>query len=153
MKTLFHIMTVLCVALFSISCRAQKHTSTFQDNVDESEIFFEPEQQPYYLNGGSQGMLSDLYTAISRTAPEANDSVKRRAAVSFKITKKGMIDPNSIKVIRNRSVPDDYMNAAIEAIKGLGKFEPGKMNGTPKTVTYSLPILYPVPTDMVKTGE
>lgn len=141
----------MCVALITISCTTQKHTPTSHEKVDESKIFYEPEQQPHYLHGGEQGMLNDLYTAMSKTTPVTQDSVSRRAVVTFKITEQGIIDPNSIKIVRNKSVPDDYMNAAIEAIKGLGEFEPGKMNGTPKAVTTNLPILYPIPTEFVKT--
>lgn len=48
-------------------------------NVDESKIFFEPEQQPYYLNGGSKGLLNDLYTAMLKTTPLTQDCVKGRA--------------------------------------------------------------------------
>ena len=45
------------------------------------------------------------------------------------------------------------MNAAIEAIKKLGKFEPAKMNGTPKKAWYNLPIIYPIPLDKIITSE
>lgn len=55
--------------------------------------------------------------------------------------------------MRNRSVPEDYMDAAIEAIKSLGKFEPGKLNGIPKNVTYNISIEYPVPLEFIKTSE
>lgn len=153
MKTIFCFISLLCVALLSLPCSAHKPDSTLQDSVVESKILFNPEQQPYYLGGGNQGLRDDLYTAILKTIPVRPDSVSGRAFVSFKITKQGMIDPNSIKVIRNRSVPDDYMNAAIEAIKSLGKFEPGKISGTPVNVTYTISVLYPVPAEFIKTGE
>ena len=81
------------------------------------------------------------------------ECVKGRADVSFTISKDGTIKANSIKIIRNLSVPDDYMNVAIEAIKGLGKFEPGKFNGETKNVNYLLPIIYPIPLDRIKTSE
>lgn len=153
MKTIFCFITLFCVALLSIPCSAHKPDSTLRDSVNESGILFQPEQKPYYLRGGNQGLLDDLYTAILKTMPVRPDSVSGRAFVSFKITKQGMIDQNSIKVIRNRSVPDDYMNAAIEAIKSLGKFEPGKLSGTPVNVTYTISVIYPVPAEFIKTSE
>lgn len=131
----------------------QKQDSTSQDKIVESEIFYEPEQQPYYLNGDTKGLLKDLYTIISETAPVTQECVKGMAVVRFDISKDGQIVANSIKVLRNTSVPDDYLNAAIEAIKKLGKFEPGKMNGIPKKVAWNLPIIYPVPTEYIKTLE
>lgn len=131
----------------------QKQDSISQDIIVESKIFYEPEQQPYYLNGDTKGLLNDLYTAISETATTTQECVKGRAIVRFDISKDGQIDTNSIKVIINRSVPDDYLKAAIEAIKKLGKFEPGKMNGIPKKVAWNLPIIYPVPLEYIKTTE
>lgn len=98
-------------------------------------------------------MLNDLYTTLFKTAPVSQDGVVGRAVVSFSIGKDSIIDPNSIKVERNRSVPQEYMDAAIEAIKKLGKFEPGKMNGTPLRVTYYLPIIYPLPLDQITKSE
>jgi len=88
-----------------------------------------------------------------KTVHITQDCISGRAFVSFKITKDGIIDPNSIRIIRNKSVPVDYINAAIEAIKGLGTFEPGKMNGIPKAVYYTLPIRYPIPMELIKTSE
>ena len=122
-------------------------------NVDESKIFFEPEQPAYYLNGGSKGLLKDLYTEILKTTPVTQDCVKGRALVKFTVLEDGIIDPNSIKILSNKSVPEDYMKAAIEAIKKLGKFEPGKMNGTPLKTWFNLPIIYPIPLDKIKPSE
>ena len=153
MKTVFCCLTLLCVALMQTSCNTHKNTSASQDNIVESGIFYEPEQQPYYLHGDTKGLLKDLYTAISETVPVTQECVKGRAVVRFDISKDGKIDANSIKVIVNRSVPDDYLKAAIEAIKKLGEFKPGKMNGIPKKVAWNLPIIYPVPLEYIKTTE
>lgn len=131
----------------------QKQDSTSQDKIVESGIFYEPEQQPYYLNGDTKGLLKDLYTIISETATVTQECVKGRAVVRFDISKDGQIDTNSIKVVINKSVPDDYLKAAIEAIRKLGKFEPGKMNGIPKKVAWNLPIVYPVPPEYIKALE
>lgn len=153
MNRLCYFMIFMCIALSQTSCNTHKRASTLHNKVDESEIFYEPEQQPYYLHGGTEGLMSDLYATLLKTAPVTQECVAGRAVVRFDISKEGKIDPNSIKVIRNRSVPEDYLEAAIEAIKDLGKFEPGKMNGTPQKVSWNLPIVYPVPLDRIKTTE
>lgn len=153
MKTIFCYLTLLCVALMQTSCNTHKNNSASQDNIVESEIFYEPEQQPYYLRGDTKGLLKDLYTTISETAPATHGCIKGRAIVRFDISKDGIIDTNSIKVIVNGSVPDDYLKTAIEAINKLGKFEPGKMNGIPKKVSWNLPIIYPAPLEYIKTTE
>ncbi len=130
-----------------------KKALTSNDKIDESKVFYEPEQQPYYLNGGAKGLLNDLYTTILETTSVTQECVKGRANVRFIISEDGQIDTNSIKVIRNRAVPEDYLKSAIEAIKKLGKFEPGKMNGTPLRVTYYISIIYPVPPKYIKITE
>lgn len=117
----------------------------------EHRVLVNPHQYPYYLNGGEDGFMNDLYTALSKTVPLSQDSIKGRAAFSFYISKDGIIDPNSIELVRNWSFPEDYINAAVEAIKGLGRFEPGKLEGVPVRVSYTVPIKYPIPLDRIKT--
>lgn len=128
----------------------QKQDSTSHAGVNQPVRPVNPDIQPHYLNGGSDGLYNDLYTTILEIAPATGDSVKGRAAVSFIISKEGQIDPDTIEIMRNRSVPEDYLNVAIEAIKKLGRFEPGKQNGTPKRVRYNICVRYPVPLDMIK---
>ena len=99
-----------------------KQDSTSHDNANEPVLWGHPYINPYYLHGGGKGLYDDLYAILLKTAPLTQYSVKGRAAVSFVISKDGQIDYNTIKVERNWSVPDDYLNAAIEAIKKLGKF-------------------------------
>ncbi len=153
MKPIIYCLAILSIAMLQTSCNTHSHTSTSQDKIDESGVFYEPEQQPYYLHGDTKGLLNDLYTIISETAPATQECVKGRAVIRFDISKDGQIDTNSIKVVINRSVPDDYLKAAIDAIKKLGKFEPGKMNGIPQKATWNLPIVYPVPPEHITTTE
>ena len=153
MKSISLCLILLCFALLPLSCNTNKHTSISDTDVIKSEIFSDPYQMPYYLNGGDAGLQNDLYSTMSKTAPITQECVKGRAVISFTISEDGVIDPNSIKLIRNWSVPGDYIDAAIQAIKSLGKFEPGKFNNTPKKVRYSIPIIYPIPLDRIKTSE
>lgn len=153
MKPIIYCLALLCVALLETSCNTHKLASTSNTNVDEPKIFYEPEQDPYYLRGGNEGLLNDLYTILLKTAPVTHECIKARAVVEFSLSEAGIIAPNSITIVRNKSVPADYMTAAIEAIKKLGKFEPGKLNGTPVKVTLTLPIIYPIPLDRIVTSE
>ncbi len=130
-----------------------KEDSTSHDNVNEQVVWGHPYINPYYLHGGNKGLYNDLYAILQKNATVSHNSVKGRAAVRFIISEAGQIDYNTIKIERNWSVPDDYLKAAIEAIKKLGKFEPGKFNGTPKRVRYNIRIDYPVPLDMTNAAE
>ncbi len=153
MKSISFCLILLCFALLPLSCKTNKHAPISDTNVIKSEIWVDPCQKPYYLNGGDEGLLNDLYSAMLKIAPVAQECIQGRAAVSFTISEDGVIDPNSIELIRNRSVPEDYIDAAIQAIKSLGKFEPGKLNNTPKKVRYTVPIIYPIPLDRIKASE
>lgn len=153
MKYISYCLILLCTALVQISCNTNKHTLTAHENVKERIVLSNPHQHPYYLNGGKDGLMNDLYAILSKTAPVTQECVSGRAYVSFVISEDGLIDHDTIKVIRNRSVPEDYIDAAIEAIKKLGRFEPGKLNGTPKRVAYTIPVKYPIPLDCVTTSE
>ena len=153
MQRIFYSLILQFVVLVPISCNANEPTGTSNGNVNESVVFGNPHVLPVYINGGEDGLFNDLYSVLMNTAPVGQENIQGRAVVSFVISEEGVIDPNSIRVIKNKDVPDDYMNAAIEAIKSLGKFEPGKMNGTPKNVRYSIPVKYPVPINLIKTSE
>ena len=90
-----------------------------------------------------------------KIAPVTQDSISGRALVRFDISEEGLIVPASIKVIKNRNVPEDYLDAAIEVLKGLGRFNPGKLNGIPHKSTWALSIRYPIPLEYVdsRTSE
>ncbi len=111
------------------------------------------EERPAYINGGDDGLLRDLYCYLSTVSLSQSDSIKGKCIFTFAISKNGIIDVETIKLARKTTLPDEYVNAAKEAVKHLGKFKPGKMNGIPKKVWYNLPIIYPIPLDKIITSE
>ncbi len=153
MIKMIYTILLLGILLLQSSCNTHKLASTLNEKVDDSAIWDTPERQPNYLNGGMSGLLNDLYSTLLETAPISQECIKGRAVVKFKITEEGIIDSNSITILRNNNVPEDYLEAAIDAIKNLGNFEPGAMNGKPMKVWYNLPIIYPVPLDKIKAEE
>ena len=153
MKLMSYCLILSCIALLPLSCNTHKRAPISDTDEIRSGIWSDPYQMPYYLNGGREGLQHDLYSTLSKTAPITQECVQGRAVVSFTISEDGIIDPNSIKLIRNGSAPEDYINAAIQAIKCLGKFEPAKFNNVPKKAKYNLPIIYPVPLDRINTSE
>ena len=149
MKHLFSCLILLYVALMPVAANADQADSTAREQL----ILVNPHQQPYYLNGGNEGLSKDLYSALRELAPAAQECLKGKVVISFIITKEGLIDPDNIKVVRNKSVPEEYVTAAIEAIKRLGKFEPGKMNGKPINVCWIQPVSYPIPADSTTSSK
>ena len=111
------------------------------------------EEKPVYINGGDDGLLRDLYCHLSCISLSHSDSIKGRCVFTFAISKDGIIDVETIKLARKTTLPDEYVDAAKEAVKHLGKFKPGKMNGTPVKVWYTVPIKYPIPLDKINPSE
>ena len=111
------------------------------------------EERPVYINGDDDGLLRDLYCNLSTVSLSQSDCIKGRCFFTFAISKDGIIDLETIKLARKTTLPDEYVNAAKEAVKHLGKFNPGKMNGIPKRVWYNLSIIYPIPLDKIITSE
>ena len=103
MKNLFYILTLLCVALSQTSCSTHEEITTLQNKVDESKIFFNPEQPAEYLNGGNLGFRNELYSTLLKTAPTTQEDVSGRALVRFDISEEGQLVPDSIKVIKKIS--------------------------------------------------
>ena len=155
MKNLFYIIILLYVALLLTSCSTHEDITTLQNKVNELKIFENPEQPAEYLNGGNLGFRNEIYSKLIKIAPVTQDSISGRALVRFDISEEGLIVPDYIKVIKNPNVPEDYLDAAIEVIKGLGRFNPGKLNGIPHKTTWALSIRYPVPLEYVdsRTSE
>lgn len=142
---------ILLLVTVMLPCSA-KNPSGGEDNpVREDNRWCPMEMPANYAEGGSKGLLRDLYTQLYHTAPASQECVSGRAIVEFYVTKEGDIDANSIKLIRNKSVPQDYLDAAIEAIKHLGKFEPAARFDSAEQkwetlrVKFILPVIYPIP--------
>ncbi|MDE6311057.1 MAG: energy transducer TonB [Muribaculaceae bacterium] len=111
------------------------------------------EEKPVYINGGDKGLLRDLYSNLSSAISSQSDSINGRCVFKFAISKDGIIDVETIKLARKTTLPDEYVNAAKEAVKHLGKFKPGKNNGTPVKVWYALPVIFPIPLDKINSNE
>ncbi|MDE6415856.1 MAG: energy transducer TonB [Duncaniella sp.] len=111
------------------------------------------EERPVYIKGGDDGLLRDLYCNLSTVSLSQSDTIKGRCIFTFVISKDGMIDVETIKLVRKTTLPDVYVNAAKEAVKHLGEFKPGKKNGTPVKVWYTLPVIFPIPLDKFNPNE
>ena len=66
------------------------------------------------------------------------NGVQGRVIVQFVVTKTGAI--GNVKVVR--SVDRDLDNEAIRVCKKLPNFIPGKQNGQPVNVWYTLPVTF-----------
>lgn len=106
---------------------------------------------PVYLNDGYEGLIRDIYCDISRATLSQSDCIEGKCFFTFVITKEGAIDVETIKLARKTSLPDEYVDAAEEAIKHLGKFKPGRRFNSkeqkwePLRVHYNISVVFPIP--------
>ena len=68
----------------------------------------------------------------------AENNVQGKVIVQFVVDKTGKV--GEVKVVRN--VDKDLDNEAIRVCKALPKFTPGRQNGRPVSVWYTLPIQF-----------
>ncbi|MDE6309716.1 MAG: energy transducer TonB [Muribaculaceae bacterium] len=103
----------------------------------EEEVFRAVEQMPVYPGGDAA-----LYKAINdnlRYPPmAAENNIQGQVVVQFVVQKDGTIG----KVVVARGVDPDLDKEAVRVVKKLGKFTPGRNNGVPVAVWYTLPIRF-----------
>lgn len=108
-----------------------------REEKKKEEVFTHVEQMPKFPGGDAE-----LYKFISKNlnypAMAIENNVQGRVVVQFVVTKDGSI--GNVKVVR--SVDRDLDNEAIRVCKKLPKFIPGKQNGQPVSVWYTLPVTF-----------
>lgn len=108
-----------------------------QESKKEEEVFRAVEQMPSYPGGDAA-----LYKAINdnlRYPPvAAENNIQGQVVVQFVVHKDGSIG----KVVVARGVDPDLDKEAVRVTKKLGKFSPGRNNGQPVAVWYTLPIRF-----------
>ena len=95
------------------------------------------EQKPEFA-GGEAAMYKWLSDHINYPAAAAEDGVQGRVVVEFEVSKTGTIE--KVRVIRGRHPALD--KEALRVVKAMPKWNPGRNNGQPVKVTYTLPVTF-----------
>lgn len=106
-----------------------------KEPVDDNKVFDVVEQNPVFP-GGEAALLKYVADHIRYPAMAQENNIQGRVVVQFVVTKTGSI--GQVKVVRSKD--PDLDREAIRVVKSLPKFTPGKMNGHPVNVWYTLPI-------------
>lgn len=104
-------------------------------DVPEEKVFTSVEQMPQFP-GGETAMFKYLSEHIVYPPMAQENNVQGRVVVQFVIKKDGSI--GDVKVVRGKD--PDLDREAVRVVKTFPKFTPGKMNGQPVNVWYTLPI-------------
>ena len=122
-------------------------TRTLKEEVDvkpnqkpkkvEDELFRSVEQMPQFP-GGEAALMKFLASHINYPPTAAEHDIQGKVVVQFVVKKDGSI--GEVKVVR--SVDPELDAEAIRVCKLLPKFTPGRQNGQPVNVLYTLPMTF-----------
>ena len=100
-------------------------------------IFMSVEQMPQFP-GGDEALLKYLSSHINYPPMAAENNIQGRVVVQFVVDKTGRV--GEVKLIRG--VDKNLDNEAVRVCKSLPKFTPGRQNGQPVSVWYTLPVTF-----------
>ena len=103
----------------------------------DTKVFQSVEQMPQFP-GGDVELMKYINSHIKYPTMAMENNIQGRVVVQFVVTKNGSI--GEVKVLRSRD--KDLDNEAVRVVKSLPNFIPGKMNGQPVNVWYTLPVTF-----------
>ena len=106
-------------------------------DVKPEPIFKSVEQMPQFP-GGEAALMKYLASHINYPPMAAENNIQGRVVVQFVVDKTGRV--GEVKLAR--SVDKDLDNEAVRVCKSLPKFTPGRQNGQPVSVWYTLPVTF-----------
>lgn len=111
-----------------------------EENSDDNDPVYNMsmvDQQPQFP-GGTSEMYKWLGNNIKYPEEAKKEGVRGKVIVDFVITKTGKTD--KVRVVRGRHPALD--EEAVRVIKAMPAWTPGKQNGQPVNVSYTLPITF-----------
>ena len=103
--------------------------------VEKTEEVFQSVEQMPQFPGGEVALMKFLQSHINYPPMAAENNVQGRVVVQDKTGRVG-------EVIIARSVDKDLDKEAVRVCKSLPKFTPGRQNGQPVSVWYTLPVTF-----------
>ena len=106
------------------------------EEVEDNNVYNVVEEMPEYPDGGMQGLMTFIGKNLDYPTIAQENGVQGRVVVQFTIEKDGT--PTNFVV--KRSV-DPYLDKeALRVLKLMPKWKPGKQEGKPVRVNYTVPI-------------
>lgn len=104
---------------------------------NEEKIYTSVEQMPQYP-GGNVAMMKYIQSHIKYPPMAKENNIQGNVVVQFVVLKDGSI--GEVKIAR--SVDKDLDKEAVRVVKSFPKFTPGRKNGQPVAVWYTLPVSF-----------
>jgi len=112
-----------------------------QAGEKDNQPFFTVEEMPVYP-GGDAGLLGELGRYLGKHYPSAaiQNGLEGRVTVKFVVERDGSV--SNVEVISGQDLGGGLPEVAIQAVKLLKHFKPGKQNGIPVRVYYNVPLTF-----------
>lgn len=127
-----YIFIFVLVFVRSISIQAQS----------EAEVFTMVEQMPEFV-GGESAMMSFIESNINYPEQEKLANIQGVVYVSFIVNEVGKVI--NVKVIRGMNNHPNFDKETLAMMNKMPNWKPGKQNGKPVSVQYTLPIKFALP--------
>lgn len=131
--TLLLVLASLCGTASAQYASAQRNTAKSQSQT----VYRAVEQMPTFP-GGDAALMKWIKSHLQYPKSAAQENIQGRVVVQFVVTSTGSI--GDVKVVR--SVEEELDREAIRLCKSLPKFVPGRHNGKPVSVWYTLPVSF-----------
>ena len=142
---------VICTFALSIPSLAQ------DDNVEQGKVFDVVEQMPEFdgaeisvidsttgetktleIEKGDKGLMDYLKYTVKYPVVAEENGIQGRVICIFVVEKDGTV--SNVKVIK--SVDPSLDKEALRVLKSMPKWKPGKQNGKPVRVQYTVPVTF-----------
>jgi periplasmic protein TonB len=106
---------------------------------EPDKVFLSVEEMPSFP-GGEEALLKYLAKNTQYPAMEKDANIQGVVYVSFVVNKEGKI--TNVEIKRSVKGGPGFDKEAIRVISSLPKWSPGKQNGRPVSVAYTLPVRF-----------
>ncbi len=120
-----------------------------EEPVPQSKKVYESVEQMPEFPGGMEGLMRYLQQNVQYPPIAVQNNVQGRVILQFVIDETGQV--GYVEVVR--SVSEEVDAEAVRVVKSMPKFEPGRQNGEPVAVWYTLPIAFKMQSDRKPSGE
>ena len=135
MKKLLFLSAFLCTLSFGAFAQSEV-------KADDDAIFVVVEEQAE-VPGGLDSMYAYIHKNLKYPELAKEKGIEGRVFVTFTIEKDGSIS----NILVKRAIGGGCEEAAVEMIKNMPKWKPGKQRGKPVRFQFTLPIKFELPKD------
>lgn len=122
------------------SASVQAYGDKDSENLEKEQVFKAAEQMPQFP-GGYVALNNFLAQNLRYPEKAMSNKTEGTVVVQFEVMKTGKI--GNVKVVRK--VDAELEAEAVRVVKSMPDFIPGKINGKPVNVIYTLPIMFKLP--------